>query len=377
MKVSPIFAETIKSIRYGQRRVVHQGGAWSGKTVGILQALAVYCTENSMKVVTVTSMSFPHLKSGALRDFETYVIPEFKEAIKSYHLSNHIITFKTGSIIEFKVFESEFDARGAKRDILFINEANRFIWPIFYQLDSRSAISIIDYNPTARFWAHEKVIGEAGTKLFISDHRHNCFLTESKHREIENQPDKELFRVYARGITGNITGVIFPNWQMIDDSDFSDNEDFTWGIDWGFTIDPTVIMKIYRISDSIFLKECCYEPGLAPIQARNIMIANGYKDNQPVFADHSPDSIRGIRMVGIRAEPARKGQGSINAGIELLKRHKVFYTASSRNLKYELGQYTWTMDKVTGNSLNVPVDYSNHAIDATRYGTYSRYIRNQ
>src|SRR5580765_6302095 len=106
----------------GVRRIIHQGGQWSGKTVGILQALATLCNEEEeYSTTTITSMSMPHLKGGALRDFEDYVYPSFKHAIKKYHRTDHVFTFNSGSKIEFKAFENEMTARGAKRKRLFIN----------------------------------------------------------------------------------------------------------------------------------------------------------------------------------------------------------------------------------------------------------------
>lgn len=379
MKVSPIYTETVKHLNYGARRIVHQGGTWSGKTVNILGALATVINDDEEPSVnTVTSMSFPHLKGGALRDFENYVYPTFKAAIKKYHQTDHIFTFRNNSILEFKVFETEMDARGPKRKRLFINEANKFDWLRYYHLDGRSEQSVIDYNPSIRFWGHERVIGEEGTVLLISDHRHNPFITESKHKEIESQKDPELWKVYARGLTGNVTGVIFPDWEMIDDNNFPTTGDYTFGIDFGYTVDPTAIFKICKIGDTIFVDEIAYEPGLSLVAQQQLLFSNGYTEDTPCFCDGAdPEQIRGLRMVGIRAEPARKGPGSIKAGIELLKSFKVKYTSKSRNLKREQGMYVWTTDKVSGNATNVPVDNNNHCFDAIRYAVFSRYLRNQ
>ena len=270
------------------------------------------------------------------------------------------------------------DARGPKRDILFVNEANKFDWMRFYQLDGRSEQTIIDYNPSARFWAHERITGEPGNVLLISDHRHNPFISQRKHDEIEGQKDPELWKVYARGLTGNVTGVIFPDWEMIDQDEFPKEGDFTFGIDFGYTIDPTAIVKICRVGDVIFIKECGYGPGLSLSNQRQILLANGYSDYTPCFCDGAdPEQIRGLRMIGIRAEPARKGSGSINAGIELLKQFKIKYTNTSKNIKTDLPQYIWTVDRQSGDTLNIPIATHNHCFDAIRYAVYSRYLRNR
>lgn len=381
MKASPILSETLRELRYGRRRIIHQGGQYSGKTVNILGALAILNSEekadgSSSPVTTITAQSFPHLKGGALRDFEDYVYPDFKSAIKQYHKTDHTFTFKTGMKMEFKVFESEMAARGQKRKRLFVNEANSFPWLVFFQLDSRSDQTIIDYNPSVRFWAHENLIGQQGNRLIISDHRHNPFLTVQKHLEIESIRDKELWRVYARGLTGNVTGVIFPNWEMIDDEDFPDDEDFVFSCDFGYTNDPSALIKMCKIGNTLFVKELAYEPGLSPKGFYQILKANGYKEEMPLYCEHDPDMIRQLRNVGITyATFARKGQGSVNSGIELLKKYDVKYTCSSKNLHRERGLYVWETDKVTGKLTNIPVDRNNHTFDAIRYGAYTRYLQ--
>ena len=400
METSVIYDDNLDLLRKGARWIVNQGGQYSGKTVNILAALATLCSEEvGGGVTTVTSMSFPHLKGGALRDFEMFVYPEFKSSIRKYNKTEHIFYFKSGSILEFKVFENEIKARGQKRKRLFVNEGNSFDWMVFFQLDSRSDQTIIDYNPSIRFWCHENIIGKDGSYLLISDHRHNPFLNSSKHKEIENictfaknvdgsimrhksgEPiilsgDYELWKVYARGVTGNITGIIFPNWEMIDVNDFPEESDFIFGIDYGYTNDPTAIVKIAKIGNTLFVKEIAYETGLSPEQIKAILRANGFNAYTPLYSEHDPDMIKALRKVGLQnVFPARKGQGSVNAGIALLKTMTVKYTNDSKNLHRERGQYVWEKEKDTGRSTNIPVDKNNHAIDSIRYPVYTRYLK--
>ena len=397
MKASVIFSENLRSLRMGSRRVINQGGMASGKTVNILGVLATMCSEETSGVTTVTAKSFPHLKGGALRDFMMYVYPSFVGAIKSYHKTDHLFTFHSGSMLEFKVYETEQDARGAKRKRLFVNEANSFDWMTFFQLDSRSEQTVIDYNPSIRFWSQEKLIGVAGNKTLYSDHRHNPFLSKEKHLEIERicefvkcsdgrvlrdakgEPviengDYEMWKVYARGLTGNVTGLIFPNWEVIDDLDFP-SEECVWGIDFGFTNDPTAIVKCCRVGNTIYVHEVAYKPGMSARECKESLVLAGYNENQPLFCEHEPNMVKLIRQEGgVTCFPANKGAGSINAGIELLKQHKVKYTCSSKNIKLETSQYIWMQDK-EGNWTNVPTDRMNHLMDATRYACYTSWLR--
>lgn len=376
-QASPIFYATIDAINEGARRIVHQGGQWSGKTVNILGALAAVCANEQDTITTVTAESFPHLKGGALRDFERFVFPAFKSQIHKYHKTDHLWSFKKGAIMEFKTYEDEFAARGPKRTRLFINEAQKFDYMTYFQLDSRSELSILDYNPTAKFWCHDEVIGQPGTKLLISDHRHNPFLTEDKHNEIESIRDPELWKVYARGMTGNIMGIIYPDWTKIPPEDFPTDEEPIWAVDFGYTNDPTAIVKIVRKANKLFFKQIAYQTGaIPPVKIKELLYANGYQEDQPLYCEHDGDMIRQLRIgEGIMAVAARKGQGSIKAGIQKIGEYEVYYTADSEAIDEERKRYVWLQDKDTGKSLNVPIDKYNHILDACRYGVYTHFYR--
>lgn len=378
-QASPIFYETYDAITVRKaRRIVHQGGQWSGKTVNILGVLATLACDEIDTVTTVTSESFPHLKAGALRDFERFVYPAFKPKIKNYNKTNHVFTFHKGAILEFKSYENEQSARGAKRNRLFVNEANTFDYLTFFQLDSRSDVSIIDYNPTAKFWAHDIIMPMAGTETLYSDHRHNPFLSKDRHQEIENIKDPELWRVYARGLTGNIMGVIYTTWKSIPDSAFPQNLDYFWGIDFGYTNDPTVIVRCCRIGERIYVDQVYYKSGACRAsEIYDVLMEHGYKDDEPVYCEHDPDMIRQLREYDILSIAARKGKGSIKAGIEKIKEYEIYLTESSEQIWEERKRYVWMVDKSNGRTLNVPIDMWNHGMDAIRYAIYTHYFRDE
>lgn len=365
---------------------VNQGGTSSSKTYSIMQLLCYKAVYEPRMVITVTGESIPNLKKGAYRDTETiYSRSKYLQSqILSWNKTDRIIYFKNGSIIEFVSNLNEQSAKNGKRDYLFCNEANGISYQIFFQLAIRTRKTIyIDYNPTAPFWAHEKLIGTDATgndlsatvQLIISDHRHNTFLTEEEHAKIEGIKDPELWKVYARGLTGNLIGLIFPNWRQIPDSEYPWDEPYVGGLDFGYTNDPTAGVKIVRIANSIFIHELCYTPGIAPVQLNKLFRANGFTDDVPIYCEHDPDQVAQLRRLDLYAAMARKGQGSVNSGILKLKEHSVFYTASSKNLHEEKIRYMWDKDKDTGKLLNIPIDAHNHLMDATRYGVYSHFFR--
>lgn len=360
-----------------ERIVVNQGGSSSSKTYSILQVLFFKAIYEVGARITVVGQDVPNLKGGAYRDAKVIWNNStfFQSKCNRPNETDRIFKFNNGSFIEFKSYTDEVDARSGKRDYLFLNEANGIDYLIYWQLFIRTSKQcFIDYNPSAKFWVHDNLIGQPDVKLIISDHRHNPFLTNEQHALIENIKDKELWRVYARGLTGNINGLIFPDWQMIPDEKFPD-ADFFGGLDFGYTNDPTCFVKVCRVGESIFVKELCYTPGLAPIQMKELAEANGFNENTPIYCDHDPEQIAQLRRFGVTALMAKKGQGSVKSGILKLKELKVFYTRSSINLAEELRRYEWIKDKSNGSHTNIPIDKFNHAIDAVRIAVYTQYFR--
>lgn len=380
--VTPVFYANYNAT---EKVVINQGGTASSKTYSIMQLLYLRAIEKK-RVITVTGESIPNLKKGAYRDAQSiYDSTEgLKAYIKAWNQTERVINFHNGSIIEFTTNETEQSAKAGKRHILFATEANGLNWLIFWQQAIRTTEQIfIDYNPSAKFWAHENLIGtnedsndlSATVKLIISDHRHNTFLSESQHRAIENIKDKDLWSVYARGKTGNLIGLIFPNWRRIEPGQFPD-DDFIVGIDFGYTNDPTAIVKVAWGGENIYVQELAYAPGIPAKEIVQILKANGVKERETrIYCEHDPDMISQLTQLRMLSIPARKGQGSINAGIMKLKEYHVYYTNDSGNLDNELSRYMWAMDKNTGKPTNTPAPGFDHLIDATRYAVYSHFYR--
>lgn len=355
------------------RRLILQGGQSAGKTVQTLIKLAVHATERSQTRITVTSESLPHLKGGAMKDFETLIYPYFESKIRQWNKTEHTFHFINGSYIEFKVFDSEMKARGPRRDYLYINEANGVDYQVYWQLDRRTKIqTIVDYNPSEKFWVHDKLVGAHGSEFFIFDHRHNPFLTADQHADIEGEMDDELFRVYARGYTGNVTGLIYPNWIRIPDSEAPDPDSYpasTGGLDFGYTTDPTVPIVTTKFRDGFFVKELAYAPGI-DMKAVAEHFSSGGITTQPVYADHDKELISVLRRLGMNVLLAKK---NIHSGILFVRKQKIYYPESSLNIHKERQRYVFLKSKETGEITNTPVDKFNHCMDSIRYSLYSHY----
>src|SRR6185369_13359556 len=221
------------------------------------------------------------------------------------------------------------------------------------------------------FWAHERLLatkqfGNKKVKLIISDHRHNPFLTQDQHDHIEKRAaeDPEWGRVYGRGLTGKIEGLIFRNWSHCDEIP-KEAELIANSLDFGFTNDPTACITVYRMDGELYIDERLYSTGLT-----NDKIADALKPaltGVTICDSAEPKSIAELRNFGMYVEPAIKGPDSVKNSIDSLKRYKMHITRSSVNVIKEMNSYKWKVDKVTGNAVNEPVDFMNHAIDALRY----------
>jgi len=357
--------------------VINQGGTSSGKTYSIIQALFSIAISNERKIITVVGQDIPNLKAGALRDAIEISngSEELKQLITNYNKSDRVFEFRSGSIMEFKSYSDMQDAKSGKRDYLFINEANGISHGMFNELHLRTKVrTFIDYNPNTEFWVHEKLIGKEGVKLLISDHRNNPFIDSKIRNKIEALKDIDLesWRVYARGLTGKIEGLIFRNW----DRSYifpPDAKLLGYGLDFGFTNDPTALVEVRQSNGELFIKSLIYETGLTNQDISARMDTLGISRNEDIICDSAePKSIEELRRMGWRVEGANKGADSIKNSIDILKRYKMNIVGDSGSLVRELNSYKWKVDKNTGKSINEPLDILNHAIDSIRYFALNR-----
>lgn len=381
--------ELLEEIQNSNKKIVIlQGGGDAGKTVTALQYLALECLKYDKMIVTVTGQDLPNLKRGALVAFDRYVLPYIKQYGVHFNKAETTYYFPNGSIIEFKSFKDELDARGSERDYLFMNEANSQGYKMFWQLERKTRKRVIlDYNPTAPFWVHANLIegGEAQYEghwdYFQVDHRHNPFLSEADHDRYENMSDPELFRVYARGETGKISGLILGHMKKIDAMPKCNR--YVWGIDFGYTNDKTAIVRMGVIGRQRYFQECCYlsgkemeelEEGM-PIAVfiRNVMLKYGWAPGQPIYADHDPEMILQLRKVKLPVKEAKKGKGSKVAGISKMREYECFYMGANFEKEIINYKYVTVIEQVSGKEVttNEPADGNDHLCDSARYACYT------
>ena len=355
--------------------VVNQGGSSSGKTYSILQVLFLRAIEHPRSVTTVVGETIPNLKSGALRDAQTIVAsaPILQKLITSYNATDRVYTMYNGSIIEFKSYETAQSAKSGKRQFLFGNEVNGISFEIWNELYLRTTIqAFMDYNPNHEFWVHEKIIGQNGARLFISDHRHNPYVLPQIREKIEalKDQDLELWKVYARGKTGRIEGLIFRNWDVVDSIDRARCKFVALGLDWGFTNDPTAVVAVWRHDMDLYIEELIYERGMTNQDIATRLKELGISRSWEIIADSSePKSVEEVHRMGFNIKSVDRKQTLLS--IDILKRYKLHILRGSANITKELNSYKWMQDK-NGKAINEPTDFMNHSIDAIRYVALSK-----
>ena len=353
------------------RTVVNQGGTSSGKTYSIMQVLFTLAYNDAGSITTVVGQDIPNLKVGAYRDAKTILASSdvLRVMFPIVNEGERIIKSITGSIIEFKSYADAQDAKSGKRDYLFINEANGISYEVYWQLAIRTRKKIfIDYNPSARFWVHDEVLGRDGVELLISDYRDNDTLTDEERERIEGIEDPELHKVYARGRTGMIQGLVLTNWDIVDAMPAQEEWKLSaYGLDFGFTNDPSALEHVVLAHGDLWIDEEIYSTGLTnPDIARRAKDA-GMTDNDQIIADCAePKSIRELQAQGLWVTASPKGADSIILGIDILKRYRLHVTRRSIGLLSNLRSYQWGKDR-DGNMTNKPEDRNNHGIDAIRY----------
>ncbi len=350
-----------------------QGGTSASKTVSIILYLIARAQSDTKPTITsIVSESFPHLKRGAIRDFLAIMQEHkyFDDAL--WNKTDYVYTFETGSRIEFFSVDQPGKVRGPRRDRLFINEANNIPFESFEQLEVRTKEFIfLDWNPSADFWFYQEVQPKrTDVDHIILTYKDNEALSPEIVTSIESRMNRrDWWQVYGLGQLGVIEGRIYKDWAIIDAIPHEARLE-RYGMDFGYTTDPTSIVAVYKYNGGYIFDEICFTKGLSNKKIADLI---GNHAQALVVADNAePKSIDEIAGYGISIVPAQKGKDSVRNGIQLVQSQRCSIMKRSVNIIKEFRNYLWATDRLgVLISPNEPEHTFSHSMDAIRYAIAS------
>jgi len=351
------------------------GGTAASKTISIILILINHAQSHDNVLISVVSETFPHLKRGAIRDFLNIMETHHYFNPGRWNKTDYTYEFETGSKIEFFSADQPSKVRGPRRHILFINEANNILYETFTQLEIRTSDIIwIDWNPVAEFWFYDEILGKRDDVDFLTlTYKDNEACPIEVVKAIEARRfNKQWFRVYGEGQLGEIEGRVYTGWKFIDEVPHEARLE-KYGLDFGYSVDPTGIVACYHYNDGVILDEIVYQKGLSNKQIADIFLG---LPQAIVRADAAePKSIDEIRSYGVMILPSNKGPDSIRNGIQYIQGLRVSATKRSLNLIKEYRNYMWQQDN-NGRFIQKPIGIFNHLLDAVRYAYDDRITHN-
>jgi len=365
-------------------RVV-QGSQGASKTVSILMLLINSALHSDNREITIFQAERTKMKRTIIKDFLKIMKSlglfdenEWNKTESSYNFSN-------GSFIEFLGLDIADIGKGFRRDILYFNEANRggITFDTFNSLQSRSAITFLDYNPDTTFWAHSDLIGTNNVDFLILTYKDNEFLPEQEKisileykkkgyhdvnvsindpANVKNEYWANKWRVFGLGLSGTFEGTIIKNYDIIREIP-EEAKLLCGGIDFGYSQDPSAAVNIYKINDDVVVDELLFAKGLSANA-----IYNKLKDyNNTFYADSAdPRTIDALHSLGLNIKPVKKGPDSVIAGIDKMRSLNLKVTSNSKNIIEAIRQYSWDTDK-NGKFINKPNHNFSDIMDAIRY----------
>lgn len=380
LRLTNVFHKNAKAYISGKYRyIINQGGTSASKTFSILQLLTQIAIKYP-KQIDIIGLSVPHLKDGVLNDMPAVLSGFGLDFHSMYNITDKSIKFPSGGVINFKSFDKLGKAHGGRRDILYINEANHVNFNIAEQLMMRTRdVIFIDYNPTNEFWAHKQILENDKEKdkaiLIKSSYVDNQFLEQSIIDAIESRRGdgtNNFWRVYGLGELGIAEGLVFDNFER-GNFDIYSFDKYRNGIDWGFSQDPFVFVRVAIENDTLYICEEIYQAGL--MNKDSAAMVKPIVRNEIVWCDSAePKSIAEYNSLGVKAAAAKKGAGSIIEGIKKMQSFsRIVIHENCRGVYDEFKNYQYKRDR-NGEWLPEPAVGFDHGIDAIRYALSAEMI---
>lgn len=357
--------ETQKAFDAGYRFIVHQGGTRSGKTYGIQDYLISIAYTTNLNI-SVCSISLPHLKKGAMRDWRELMENKGDYSPNLHNMTDQLYKYPAGNFMEFFGVDDAKRVRGPGRDILHINEANLLSLETYRQLAIRTKKTIlIDYNPADEFsWIYDEILPKKNCKFIQTTYLDNPFISREQKADIEalKDIDPNFWKVYGLGERGTAQATIYHKFEVYDTSP---DLDYCFGLDFGFN-HPNALVKVTHHDDSLYFEQKFFQSHTTAadlIEAIIPIVGQKY-----IYCDGSrPEIIEEMRRAGLNAYPANK---EVKEGIDFVRSNRIFVHRESLDLQKELRSYKWKT-RPNGDVLDEPVKMFDDLMDACRYGAIS------
>ena len=363
----------------GAKYIVLRGGSGSGKSYAVAEYIILSMLNGqhrwivARKYATTIRQSIFMLISRRIADMGM-------SALFSINKSEMYISGPNDSSIVFvglddvNKLKSIYDPTDA-----FIEEADQTTQDDFEEIDRRIRTIgikpkiILAFNPTSifswlkKYFYDDCKIASDNVLILNTTYKNNKYIDPDYSVTLDRLQDTNpsAYRVYALGEWGIIAGVVFENWSI---ADIPENAKLLgYGLDFGYSNDPTALVGVYRLGDDLWYDEIIYQTGLTNSDIASLIRQFGISRYDEIIADSAePKSIEELHRAGFNVHPCVKGADSIRNGISAMKQFKQHITARSVNLQREFSSYSWKQDK-DGRYLPVPIDLFNHGIDAIRY----------
>jgi len=287
-----------------------------------------------------------------------------------HNMSDH--TYRLGSnLIEFVSLDQPQKKRGAKRNYLWMNEANEFTFEDYLQMSMRTSEQIfMDYNPSEQFhWIYDLMTKREDFTLIKSTYKDNTFLDPAIKKELEmlQTLDENSWNIYGLGNRGKLEGKIYSNYQIV--TEFPECE-VIYGLDFGYN-NPTALTKVGIKENDIYIEEVIYQSYLT-----NQDLIQKMKEfdigNKTIYCDHAePQRIEELYRAGFNVKPADK---SVKDGIDRCKRSRLHVLNTSINALKEIQTYKYKVDK-NGKVLEEPIKFNDHICDSFRYAIHTHQVK--
>ena len=354
---------TFENIMNSTHKVVHNvGGTRSSKSYSALQ----YCIVEAIKnptIVTIVRKTIPSLKRTIMKDFKDILTDIGIWSESDWNTTDRIWTYGN-SIIQFISTDDADKLRGVKSDILFIDEANEVDEESAFQLSIRTTRKIIFcYNPTVSPYHWLRQMQDCDR--YVTTYKDNPYLDKSIIDGIEQLKEKnpKYWKIYGLGEYAPNDKAIY-QFETVEDYEA---EFVAFGLDWGYSQDPTAVVAVYKNGDNLYLEEILYEKGLVLKDIADKLNKLEITKSEEIWCDSSePRSIEELYRMGFNAKPVKKGPDSIKFGISVMQNHKLHVHKKSQNLINEMYAYQYATDK-HGYVTDTPEGGLDHLLDAARY----------